>query len=508
MRKLLLPALLGVALIYSCQRTEIDFDQINDLSLKPGLEVPLINAHLDLQDLAEKDSNLVVNPDQSLSVYYRNDSLYQISSLELVKIPTQDAQSFPLSTAVNPASFQLDMGTIQGVELYSTTFSAGKLKVDLRSPGYNRAAQVELEVSNATNGQGDTLLISLNLPAGDTVVSQLIDLGGTTFDFTNGTPGGFNDIGLRLQIMNGADFSPSESFELVVELQELVLQNTTGFFGERKVALPAGNFDFDMSGVKDFVNGFTLSNPQLALTAKSEVGIPIEISTDIKGVNAENAIVDLDEEPALIQGAPDPQTPVNSRLEFNKQNSNIVDFLAFLPNKILYGGMVQLNPAGRGVNFIDASSKVTVGVEVDVPLEVSIDNMSLSETIAFNTIAENPDAIEELTLIFRSANGFPLDLNLQLELLDSVTEEVIDDFSLQLLTAAPVDGSGRAVTRSHREERLKVTPALLESFRRSRKMRLTATVNTDPQVDFVKFYSDYALDIRVAAIAKLKLNLD
>ena len=90
MKKYLLRvSLLGLILV-SCSK-ELDFDMVDDIAINPSGTIPLATLTLNLGDLVNDiDSTIVVDPDNSLRIYYRQDSVFTYSASDILTIPDQE----------------------------------------------------------------------------------------------------------------------------------------------------------------------------------------------------------------------------------------------------------------------------------------------------------------------------------------------------------------------------------------------------------------------------------
>ncbi len=509
--KKLIPAL-AVLVLLACKRDKLDFGMIDDLAFKPEMEVPLVNARLTLNDIVKQDSGtFVVNPDNSIRIKYRQDNLFSFKALDFVKIPEQQPTTVPVFVGAPAYDLDIALGTMGGVELEEVEWATGFMELSLATASPQASdISVEFTLKSAAKG-GTTLTKIVTLSAGSTFVMDTLSLIGSEFDFTNGGQA-VNHIGLKAGVVSAGAVPAGEQIDLILQFRDLGLENAQGFFGNREIKIPAGDFDFDVSGLKDLADGFFLKSPSIRLITANSVGVGIEISPDFNGVNKLGEVTSLNTAPQQINAASAVGVWDTSTLEFTPANSNIVDFMASLPSQVLYAGKASINPNGHTSNFINKNSEMIMGVEIDLPLELSIDNMRLVEELNdIDFFRENPDQVESLTLIFNSSNGFPFDLNLSAAFLDSVApHDSLHGFNLGLLKAATIGSDGTILQRGEFTTAQEVTidGELLEKFKMSNKIRLSATLNTSLDGQKVeKFYTHFDVEIKIAAKAKLNIKL-
>ena len=499
---------LSVFTVISCSRDKLDFDMTDDLRFTPEVEVPLINAKLSLGDLALKDSTFKVSPDNRVTIEYFKDSIFSFNAIDFVKIPDQDAFEFPISPLFNPFDLEMSIGTLGGVQLAETYFDNGFLKFGLSTTD-TILTEVKVKVT-IKNGDisGMPMSKTITLPAGVMSVEDSLDVTTGKIDFSSG---GVNFLGLKAEILNaGAVTPPTSLIKLSCRFTKLELLSASGNFGNRHMNIPNSSFDFDISGISQFVNGLYLTNPQIKLISKSSIGVDLGLEADFDGINKAGDLTSLGAQPQTITAPSSIGAFKYDTIKFDRNNSNIADFIASLPTSILYGGRVELNPGtGTPNNFIHKNSKVVMGVNVKLPLEVQAQNLLLEQTLdGIEFLKENPEEVESLNLIFNTKNGFPFDVHVSIAFMDTVTNDSIDGISLQILTAPPIGPQGKVLSRSQHKEVVSIDKVMMENLKRSDKMRLRARVSTpNSGQQIVKFYTDYDLEVKIATQVKLNVKL-
>lgn len=501
-------ALLAIPVLafLSCSKDKLDFDMVDDIKWRPNVEAPLVVARLSLEDLDEKDSNLVADSDNALRIRYRKDSLFFFSALDFVEIPAQNSVGVPLNAGNFQINSDLALGTLGGVELRNAQFTKGALGIQLElSSPVASDVMVRIRINNA-DVSGVVAGKTVILPASDVFIEDSLNLALADFDFTDGQQK-VNFISLSLEVLNPIALG-GETVTVTTQFRNLELENAEGYFGQRFINIPAGDFDFDIAGISDFTNGLFLTDPSLKLVTTSTLGASLGLELDLDGVNDDGHVVSLDADAQLLAAATSPQNPNTSNIEYNGNNSGIADFLANLPSNILYSGRAEINPPGQSQNnFINKSSGVSADLEVDIPLRFTAKNVKLDEILDVDFFKENPDEVEEITLIFYSDNGLPFDMSVGVSFLEAETGDSLQGFSLPLLDAAPVDGNGRVINPSPQKRvEVKFTKQLVEDLKKCDKLRFVGSLKTgnDGQ-QIAALYTDYELTVKVAA--KVKLNL-
>lgn len=501
----------------TCKRTEIDFDNFNDIRINTAIQAPLVKATLTLGDLLIEDTVLTQDPDGGLRIVFNQDSIFSLSVIDFVSIPEQTPTVIPViydtSSSSVPLDIDLALGTLAGAELESATFDSGILAYEITTNNpVNSDVDIRLTLKNATIG-GAVFDNVLTLPAGTTSYIDSIDVTGLVFDLSNGGTA-INFLGLRLAIESADSASQNQLFNLGINFEKLTIDNATGFFGSRLVNIPSGNFDFEVSAFENFVNGLILTNPQITLSVENGLGIELDMELDMFGVNGTGVVTNLDLATQTINSPTTIGSIANSAIEINKNNSQIVDFLASVPNQISYGGSVTLNPSAAGggtaMNFIDKGSTINANLEINLPLELRAVNMSLEEIVNVSLFEDTTqtDQLEELVLFFKVDNGFPFDVDLVVSFVDSITGDSLEGITLNLLNAAPVSAIGRVTQNITSEASIVLTKDQFPGLIKSNQLKISAKLNSRlNNGDGVKLYSDYDLEILIATKAQVAIPL-
>lgn len=498
-----------VWLALGCSKDKLDFDMLDDLQFGPDMKIPLVNAHLDLNDLEKEDSLLTVDPDNGLRIIYREDSLFEFGALEFVDLPEQDPTPIRLQTGQPPFEVGIGLGTLGGVELADAVFDKGMLRYTA-STDMPVSSDVEftIEITNASLN-GSSFIHTYILPQGSTFMEDSIDVSSLSIDLSNGGAD-INYLGLKAEITDPGNSTAGQNFDLSIQLANLEIGEANGYFGQRQINIPTGQFDFDVSGLSEFTEGLYLENPSIRLITAGNLGFGVQLSPDFFGVNEEGSLASLDPSAFTIPGAEDVNQIDTNVIIIDRNNSQIVDFLASIPNKITYSGKGKLNPDGKTYdNHISRNSKMNMGMEINIPLSIRAENMKITETINDVDIGgeDNPDLIENLTLYFQCDNGFPFDVDLTVNFINAAGE-VSEDIDIPLLSPATVDNTGRVIQKNQSTYEVEFTGEDIDALLDAGKIRITGVLNTaNNGQQMVKLYTDYELDVNISTRTKVNVKL-
>lgn len=479
--KKILPIFASIPLLWSCEQN-LDFDMIEDLSVSPSLSIPVVDATLTIGDLVTpEDTLLQVGSDDALSIYYKQDSIFDFGVADLLEIPDQDPTSVELNNVLTFLQVGQSLGTIAGAELEEVTFADGQLELELISDTIlSGDLNFRISINNSDLG-GSPFTANYILPQGSLSNLDSASMQNLIIDFTNGGVA-VNFIDVSVEILNPSVIPDNKTIEAIFRFKDLDIYSATGNFGNRIELVPAGDFEFSVNGLEEFTSGFFLTDPKIELTATSNVGLPLDIDLNLQGVNANSDIEGLGAETFSLV------PPVNigdfqeSTLSINKNNSNIVNFMAILPNKILYSGQAEVNPDGPPTvpNFVTNDASVSMDLEVEIPLAFRAVDMSFEQIINASLLPEDFDTeqINELAIYFRTVNGIPFDLNLDVAFLDSISGDSLTGFNFDLLTVPVVDQNGEVIQPSIDVSSIVFTKEQIEKLTLSSQIRLRASLNS------------------------------
>lgn len=488
---------------------KVDLDNIDDLTYSGQWAVPLVQANLELSDLVANDSNFVIDPDNGIRIVYQNDSIAGVVLADLIEIPDQNPESLNITSGTPPLLQDFDLEAQGGVELKYVTISSGKLewKTDI---AVNFPAQIEVTILNARlNSDTAKFLLMAN---GSSITDGVLDISGLSFDFTTGAFG-FNNISYRVQILNDGGAPMGSPYDISIQLKEFEIQEAIGFFGERSVQLPSKIINTQIGGFENILSGLRIENPSIELNIGGNIGLPLKLASDFEGVSKNGSITPLVIPNLNYNGPANIGDWSDEDYFINSSNSNIVDFIASIPEDLSVAGEVKINPDGNlgRDNFVTNDGLMKVGLKIEIPLEFKVENLILEQwlyDINWAIEEEDKDIVEELKLHFKVTNGFPFDANLKVVFYDEFTGQSSDSVDVDLLTSAIVDVNGKVteptITRSVIEFKSENIQNLLES----NKIRLEITLDSyNGGQDLVKLYTTDYINIAVGVQTKLNVNL-
>lgn len=502
MKKSLFPKMLILCSIgmLSCTK-ELDFDQTEDVDINFGLNVPVMNASLDLSNFIDSNENIVVDPDGGLRIKLQEDNIFDFGIQDFTSVPNQELFSENLLVGNVGIGFQAEMSNAGDFSLTEFTIESGQFVFTAVTSTPDPVDMI-IKINNATNnGVPAEFIISTT---GTTTV-QTINLNNLILDF--GTSG--NNI-LDFEFTSTTSAPIGTTINLTCDANNIEILSLKGDFGNLQVDIPTDSFNLDIDGFDKFVDGLYFDNPSFNMHVESQLGFSMGLNLDLEGKNNSGVVSNLNADELIIQQAANPGDVVNDVLSINKTNSNLPDFLSTVPSKIDYSGYVEMNPGpGPYSNFIHKDFSCSASLDIDIPLEVKI------QDLVYETLMEDMDLLEdesdEITngeLLFAVKNKFPLDANINLLLLD-VNKNTIDSIQLPLLTAANVGPDGIATEYAEHEFNVVLTQQNINSLYDTENIKLVGHLTSTNQGNTtVKILDSYDINIKMAIKAEGTVNLN
>lgn len=229
----------------------------------------------------------------------------------------------------------------------------------------------------------------------------------------------------------------------------------------------------EMDGLQEFsgkIEGIEFTDASFSINYKTNVGIPVTVIGAFAGL-AENGepvyltgkegkdtyVNDIEKAEGLLANGiqldadqlirftvePAPGETHSHSFTFDRDNSNIVEFLNHLPSEIRFIGTADLNR-----DQVEGTIVNPVVFEPVIALDIPLAIQTLEEAVYTDTITQDLDGlpgedddlvIEEGTLYVIYRNHFPVNISLNLEFLDANNEQI---------TTVPLQGEEAVAIRS------------------------------------------------------------
>ena len=309
--------------------------------------------------------------------------------------------------------------------------------------------------------------------------------------------------------------SLDDSVYIHIDFADIVPEYAVGWLG--KDTLPyASEIESD---VFDRIAGgeIDLEDVRLSMTVTNEIGAQAGAQiNELMSINTSSGnqytldVSNLDQ-PFTVDKPNDPhsidipvEAVVNS-LEINESNSNTSELIENLPDRFIYDIDLITNPVASypglalGTDFIYYGDEMSADLNIELPLSLISNSLSLVDTTDFNLAGETIEDINNGNLILYVENSFPLKVKIQLYMLDE-NLDVFDSlmYGQQIIQAGAVNTTTGIVTSPELTKiTIPVSGAKLDALANTQKIKIIAMFDTSPASQFVKIYSYYYINFKI-----------
>ncbi len=400
----------------------------------------------------------------------------------------------------------VDMG-FDEARIWEILFSGGELKYRLES-FLNLTVDILLRLPSADVG-GEVPENSFLLPANDFYNSSW-SLEEMSIDLTTDSLQPFNMIPVYLQLViepttTLVEFDSSDYVKAVFAMEAMKVAYASGNLGKQTFPIDEDVVDLDLGFLENINGEIIFDDPVLTVNYQNSFGIPIVIHTQFTGVKLSSGnTIDLGVDSIVFDYPQTAGEMAEGSVVFDKTNSNIVDFLDFRPDQLVFSGDAFTNWNNDTMNFFTESSQLLGGTEIRIPLVFSTSSLVFSDTVDFSA-GQTSLPVSKGTMLLNVLNGLPFDLNLQLQVPDSVTGVVIDKIDFGNIGSAVVDAQGKVVAPVQSNLKAVFDDDFLNNLERANSLLLSAqTVSAGGGSQPVGLYSDYKLSMAISFEATLK----
>lgn len=477
---------LALLLLQGCTWNE-DISKLQTPEWEAEIAAPIAKGTISIGqalDQVEDFSYLEIEPDGTL-VFKANFPLASWALPELVEMPDF---AFPIPESGIIAPFP-----VEGVE--RMTLSSGQVDYTI----VNTSAQslrLVLSVTGLSDSQGD-FTQSINFEGAGTFQGTF-DLTGYSFVPIQG------GIGIDYTVFEQGSGTAATVDQVGVAFSGMDPSYIEGRLPETDISLDIDTLDIKADLGVDF-SAFTLADPELNFIIESQVGVENTFSFPTFSVmSGEGVGKDLIYEPfnmgSSLTPASTPGEWARSAFEMNRGNSNLGDLLTNgVPGSIVYEASITAFPEGSTeVGFITNEDSIRVTVEAEAPLAFQLGDTEFTQDIDLDV--EMIDLIKNGTLLLTTENGIPLELDLQMYLMDGkdVVMDSVFTNEQPILAGALVDAEGYTTTEGEARVEIPFTESLLNNIDNATGLRLRATVSsTQDGSQTVRLTEDQSLSFRL-----------
>lgn len=537
--KQLLYFLFLALILASCKKS----DQVDLSSLQTyhHVAIPLVSAEIDVEDMLERDTGDIISTgaDGELFLAYVTPPT-SINASEIVDIPEQNfiisvnpaTQNLPaLNNSISYGDTSINTFTFpSGEELTSIDFSQGILTIDIDN-NLSHQVVVNIAIPSLVDDQGGYFSDILTAPANNPAITQA-NLSNYIFDLTKGNMG-YNEMVVYLDVTingSGSPINTTDDLNFSFSMDNLEFSTILGDIKYQQFDLGSIPLEIDIFGNSESAVQFLLTNPKIEHTIQNSFGFTANMGMqsmyyeDLQGVFLGDVLYDSaagsNLQPApfyfpLIQQPSNQGDSVTSIITMDASNSNINELINATPKSIISNTVVVVNADSTitNNNFISSSSKISVSTEITLPLEGYAGGWIMGDTIPFDfkvdELFSSETDIDSAIIKFSTTNGWPVEVNFTLELLDSNMNLLssIADGEL-VLQSATLDANGKVIEESEQKVTLLgCDESCVDNLNQTKFVILLVTAGTSgfDNQQSVKIYSDYKLQFSMALLISGKM---
>ena len=519
----------------SCKKSEqVD---LSSLQTYHHVAIPLVSAEIDIEDMLERDTGDIISTgnDGELFLAYVTPPTY-ISASEIVEIPEQSfsisvnpaPQNLPaLNNSISYADTNINAFTFpSGEELTAIEFSQGILTINIVN-NLSHEVVLNITIPSLVDNLGGYFSDVLTAPANNPAVTQA-NLSNYVFDLTKGSLG-FNEMVVYLDVTingSGSPISTTDDLTFSFSMDNLEFSTILGDIKYQEFDLGSIPLEIDIFSA-DSVSAveFLLTNPEIKHTIQNSFGFTANMGMqsmyyeDLNGVFLGDVFYDsaaagnLQPAPFYFPTIQQPLAQgdsVTSIIAMNATNSTINELINSTPKSIVSNPVVVVNADSTitNNNFILSTSKISVSTEITLPLEGYAGGWVMGDTIPFDfkvdELFSSETDIDSAVIKFSTINGWPVEVNFTLELLDSnmnLLSSIAD--GEMVLESATLDANGRVIDVSQQKVTLLgCNESCVDNLNQTKFVILLVTAGTSDydNQQSVKIYSDYKLQLSMALL--------
>jgi hypothetical protein len=523
----------------SCVKDILDLTNVSGVEVEddynPEFAVPLVHANLSAMDFIRKyevDDLVRIEDDYLMTIIYKSKDWYGYAR-DYIEIPDQQFNFGPLvyntggsdsirvtSNILFDESNDYMLNFNAGEEILFLEVKSGLLLLHIQSD-FQRSGEIELSLPNVQkDGSPYTKTIPINRTWPKVDFIDTIDLRGFDFDLSKGgTAVNSLQANYTITLFSNSRFvHASDEVNIQANIKDIEFAYIEGYLGEDNFPYSADTMKLSIFDGTE-ADRVTFIDPKLIVNINNSTGLPIRVDPPYFNSYSKKS-GDLALAGSLVSNPIDIAYPgpsqigqvVNTQVIANKDNSNIDDVVNHMPKYINYDLNIRSNPDGKTYNnFALDTSYIKVNVGLELPAYGRSEAWEFDFPAEVDPLDFDLDMIEEAEFTFIIENEFPIEINVQLYIMDS-NETIIDsllDKGNYLIAPAQIGSDFRTISATKAITKILIDEARLQNVADMRKVKAVVCLSTNNGgQDDVKIYADSRLDVKLGLRTKLKVDLN
>lgn len=356
-------------------------------------------------------------------------------------------------------------------------------------------------------------------------IDKTFDLSGYSIDLTGKYHNTFNTytqaISARVD-SSGIErtITSSDSLKISYSIEKIKPRLIKGYAGRDTLTVGPETINFDY--FKNILAGTVdLEDVKLSMNLENGIGVKGDVVIEDFTAKRNTSSVSLIA-PTVVntrirvnKANEFPFRATNTTIALNNSNSNIKNLFELLPNQLQYAMKVIVNPNGNDgtyQDFVNANSKLNVNLNMELPLSLMANNLTLRDTLDFNlsNTVNDLNGIQGGAINLIADNGYPLEAQLDIVVYDefgTVVDTLLKNYTIN---AADLNSTCRVDAAKKSYGRIVVTEDRMDNLQRAYKAVVIARFSTRSNQttcnSHLKIYSDYRLKLKLTADFRYNLN--
>lgn len=494
--------------------------------------LPVVNSVLNIKNFL--GDTLFKSDDQGLLHFYVNREVFSIKLDSLLSLPdTSYIQSFPpipfpFTYTLNPGQSisnippsELKFNIGNGVSIKRAIIRSGVLTVKF-SNDLSQPLDLVYEVSSAKKNDS-VLKITETIPPGNNSLIKSYNLAGYDLNLRGMSGNIYNTLVQKYNVALSPNATltvvdPGKGAKIELSYTKIVPEFVEGYFGQQTISIPMDTAKFGL--IDNFqASNFMLTSASLAFKIVNEFGAEFTGNlSGIKSINTtNNTQVSLNTNQLsninINRASRVAYTvyPSIKALLMNNATSNVTPFISNLPDKLTYGGQVNLNPLGNisGYNdFAFYNTGIKVIADIDIPMRFSANYFrlkSITKTDFANV--QQLDNVNNGNFIISASNGYPFQAKLQAYLLDE-QNKIVDSLFVQgsnVLERGQLNSANEVTFPTQSRLSIPISPSKIANLKKCKSIEIISYFIMPASPPDIKLLENYQFDVNI--IAELNYNV-
>ncbi len=454
------------------------------------LNIPVVNRSYTLNDIIKKQNYIYVDTISPTNIIYqiRSNNYSQAVGVSQFVSATPSSSSPTTTLFADNIKHNLYIQFPNGIELDSAVFSSGEFSYTFQNLSATPDT-IFLSIPGITNTNGQVFSLSVPVPAFQTVTRQSpIDFKDYTYVFPATKQPSFlkNSIWFVVEVKG----TLGSQANISLTTSNFQFKDATGYLPSKSLGTKSDAFSLNIGNTADYRDKALLQNADLVMDAQyiSPASNPFDIQVKnltITGVRNDGQQMTL----TIPDSAKTFIFSGNAKhFSFNQTNSNITDFISFLPDSVRVSAEYVMNPNNTTGSVTEFDS-VKFNTSFSATTIMALRRSTLTDSTDFDTSLTASDrkkikASQSAYLSVNVKNGIPLDASIRVTLTDTLRNPLFtltnstDNSDSIFVLAAAVDQNGEVTSQTPTSVTFQLDSTQTEMLSRAYHVRFTVTVET------------------------------